>query len=111
VRNTAYRVGWLLFPSFMPSGTLAANAAVRLALVLVGVPVSLLAIAGFVIAFRRDPVTTLLLAAAWISMLPLAAYYFIAKVPTAAFFTQLAFAAIALEALAHRLWPPPGSSE
>ena len=107
LRNTLYRVGWLIFPSFMPSGTLAASAAVRWALVLAGVPVSLLAIAGFVVAFRRDRTLALLLATAWISLLPLAPYYFIAKVPTSAFFTQLAFAAIALEALANRFWPTP----
>ncbi len=41
LRNSVYRVGWLLFPSFMPSKTLAASTAVRLALVMVGVPVSL----------------------------------------------------------------------
>ncbi len=105
LRNSVYRVGWLVFPSFMPSGTLAAHTAVRLALVLIGVPVSLLAIAGFAVAWRRDRTAALLLTAAWISLLPLAPYYFIAKVPTAAFFTQLAFAAIALEALAERLWP------
>jgi hypothetical protein len=105
LRNTVYRVGWLIFPSFTPSKKLAARAEVRLALVLAGVPVSLLAIAGFAVAFRRDRTGALLLAAAWISLLPLAPYYFIAKMPTSAFFTQLAFAAIALEALADRLWP------
>lgn len=111
LRNTVYRVGWLLFPSFAPSKTLASNPAVRLALVLFGAPVSLLAIAGFAITWRRDRTAALLLATAWISLLPLAPYYFIAKVPTSAFFTQLAFAAIALEALADRLWPPSGSAD
>lgn len=111
LRNTVYRVGWLLFPSFMPSKTLAASTPVRLALVILGVPVSLLAIAGFALAWRRDRTAALLLAAPWISLLPLAPYYFIAKVPTSAFFTQLAFAAIALEALADRLWSPREASE
>jgi len=111
LRNTFYRVGWLLFPSFTPSKTLAASNAVRLVLVLLGVPVSLLAIAGFAVAYCQDRTSALLLAAAWISLLPLAPYYFIAKVPTSAFFTQLAFAAIALETLADRFWPAPRNSD
>ena len=110
LRNTVYRVGWLFFPSFTPSDTLASGTAVRLALVIVGVPVSLMAIAGFAVAYRRDRTAALLLAAAWISLLPLAPYYLIAKVPTSAFFTQIALAAIAVEALAARLWPPPRRS-
>jgi hypothetical protein len=109
VRNTVYRVGWLLFPSFMPSGTLAASKAARLVLVLFGVPISLLAIAGFVVAVRRDRTAALLLAAPWIALLPLTAFYFIAKVPTCAYFVHLAFAAIALEAIANRFWPAPRS--
>jgi hypothetical protein len=107
LRNTVYRVGWLLFPSFSPSKTLVARTEVRLAVVLVGVPISLLALAGFVVALLRDRTFALLLAAAWFSLLPLAPYYLIAKVPTSAFFTQLAFAALAVEALANRLRPPP----
>ena len=91
----------------MPSGTLAASAAVRLALVLAGIPVSLLAIVGFVVAWRRDP-TLRAPARPPGSVCPLAPYYFIAKVPTSAFFSELAFAAIALEALADHFGQPGG---
>jgi hypothetical protein len=96
--NAVYRTGWLICPAFAPSKQFAAGPA-RGLLVAVGVPLSLLALAGFLGLWRRDRFAALVLASPVLSMLPLAPYYFIAKVPTGAYFVQLAFAGLALDAL------------
>jgi hypothetical protein len=95
-RNGLYRLGWIVFPSFTPSKRFAAGGK-RIVLLAIGVPISLLALAGFTMAWRSDRYFALVLASPVVSLLPLAPYYFVAKVPTAAFFAQLAFMGIALE--------------
>ena len=82
----------------MPSKQVAAGSR-RWVLLAAGLPLSLLALLGFVRLGRNDCFAALVLAAPLFSLLPLAAYYFIAKVPTGAFFVQLAFAGFALEGL------------
>jgi hypothetical protein len=104
LRNAVVRGGWLVFPALMPSKQLA-SAPARAALLAVGIPLSLLALAGFVRLLRRDPFAALVLAAPLLSLLPLAPYYFIAKVPTGVYFVQLSFAGVALEALRGRREP------
>jgi hypothetical protein len=101
LRNALYRLGWLVFPAFGPSKQLASGP-LRLLLLAVGIPLSLLALAGFLRLWRADRFAALVLAAPVLSLLPLAPYYFIAKVPTAAFFSQLAFAGWALAGLARK---------
>jgi hypothetical protein len=110
IRNTLYRMGWLLFPSFTPSKQFA-EGAMRWLLVLAGVPVSLLALAGFAALWRRDRFAAWVTAAPVVSLLPLAPYYFIAKVPTGAFMAQLALAGWALDLwLRPKSRPPAGTS-
>lgn len=96
IRNTAYRLLWLVFPSFTPSKEFAAGAK-RWLLVLGGVPISLLSLVGLWVVWRRDRFEACVLAAPIFSLAPLALYYVVAKVPACAFFTQLAFAAFALD--------------
>ena len=106
-RNAVYRAGWLLFPSFAPSKQIAAGAG-RWILVGAGVPISFAALAGVWLLGRRDPFAAWVLLAPVLSLLPLAPFYFIAKVPIGAFFVQLAFAGVALErALAGAQRPAP----
>lgn len=111
VRNTIYRIGWLLAPSTMPSQNFKSNPTQRLVVLAMGLPISLLALLGAVVAVRRDAPHALFLASAWISLLPLATYYFVVKVPTTAFFVQVSFAAIAVETLVNRFFPPAGEAD
>jgi hypothetical protein len=101
LRNALLRVGWLAFPAAMPSQQLGSGAA-RWILVASGVPLLLLALLGFARAWRKDRFAALVVAAPLLSLLPLAPYYFIAKVPTAVSFVQLAFIGFALEGALRR---------
>ena len=81
LRNAFFRTGWLVFPAMMPSKQVAAGSG-RWVLLAAGLPLSLLALLGFARVWREDRFTALVLAAPLLSLLPLAPYYFIAKVPT-----------------------------
>jgi hypothetical protein len=105
LRNALFRSAWLAFPALMPSKEVAAGGR-RWLLLAAGLPLSLLALLGFARVWREDRFTALVLAAPLLSLLPLAPYYFIAKVPTGTFFVQLAFTGFALEALRPATRPP-----
>ena len=77
-----------------PSRNFAAGA-MRAVLIAVGLPISLAALAGLALALRREPLAAWVLASPLVGLLPLVPYYFVAKVPIAAFFVHLVFAGLA----------------
>lgn len=92
LRNALQRCVWLLFPGTMHSGKLLTTAWLKLLSGGVSVVITLLAGIGFVAEWRRSRSEALILAAPWLALFPLVAFYFIAKVPVLVFFVFLAFA-------------------